>query len=167
MAEKQQSSLRDRMPFIVGLIVLMILLVVCTYYFIKAVGAGFGVASAGAGNDIFTEGVGDSGAVAYNASKQSSVLECLLEKGIDRVIFLYSPTCPHCLRMQPVIDQLIAEGYDISKVSVQETGRLSAISSCVKIRPVVPQLICHKSGAVLEGEAAISKVREFYNKCNP
>ncbi|MCX8205954.1 MAG: thioredoxin family protein [Candidatus Micrarchaeota archaeon] len=168
MVGQQKADLREQVPFIIGLIVLLVLLVICTYYFIQVLGSSMGGAGAGAPVDIFSEGQSSGNTSTTTvAPRQNTIETCLSDAGINSTVFLYSPTCPHCQRMQPIIDQLIAEGHAITKVSVQDPKKLAAISSCVRIRSVVPQLICNRDGAILEGETTIDTVREFYAKCAP
>lgn len=37
---------------------------------------------------------------------------------MKKIIMFYGQECPHCRVMHPIVDQLVAEGYDFEKLEV-------------------------------------------------
>lgn len=91
-----------------------------------------------------------------------TVQECLENNGIDGYIFLYSTSCPHCVNMIPVIDELISEGYNIHK-----TTDSRSLSGCLKdMSGYVPEFICNVDGSVhLGGGLSKDELIELYTNC--
>jgi len=163
MKKPVQSKSPDNKPLIIiGIVVLSILLIVVAYYFISALLNSFGRAQGQVGENVNTsEENFTDGTQAGNLS----VKECLALQGYNTFLFLYSPYCPHCERMLPVMDELIANGYKVVKVDVTDSAQVAKITGCAKLQPFVPQYVCPYTGATEVGELPKEQVIELYNQC--
>ena len=97
-----------------------------------------------------------------------SVQECLNQIGFDGYIFLYSTSCPHCQNMLPIVDELIAEGYNFEKVTSSTPGS-EKLSQCISdLSGYVPEFICNtgnKEASHLGGGLTKEELIEMYNAC--
>ena len=102
-----------------------------------------------------------------NNSSLSEVQQCFSDLGYDGLVFVYSPTCPHCHRMQPIVDDLVSKGLNIQKVnSFEQRSVLADINNnCLTLKPYVPQFICPVNGEVKVGEMSEDELQSFYNSC--
>ncbi len=102
-----------------------------------------------------------------SVDENGGVEACMSELGHDSLIFLYSPTCPHCHNMQPIVDDLINNGYKIEKLnSYEDNDMISEINTrCVHLQPYVPQFICPTDGKIKVGEMSKEALEQFYNSC--
>lgn len=93
-----------------------------------------------------------------------TVQDCLNQIGFDGYIFLYSTTCPHCQTMLPIVDELIAEGYNFDK-----TTDSTDLHKCLSdISGYVPEFICNtgnKEANHLGGGLTKEDLIELYNNC--
>jgi len=66
----------------------------------------------------------------------------------------------------PIVEELIAEGYDIQIVNAQENSNFAKISNCITgMKGSVPQFICNKNGVATIGAMSKEKLIEVYNSC--
>ncbi len=95
--------------------------------------------------------------------------QCFSDLGYNGLVFVYSPTCPHCHRMQPIVDDLVSKGLNIQKVnSFEQRAVLADINNnCLTLKPYVPQFICPVNGEVKVGEMSEEELQNFYNSCFP
>ncbi len=162
-SDTKKIDIAKNAPLILGIAVVVVLLFAAVLLFMQRVTEAF--TSVSNNENVFS----GTGAVplenesAGQGTATQSVKDCLLNNGFNTSVYLYSPTCPHCQRMMPIVDALISEGYNITKVAA--SSGFAPLASCVNIRPVVPQFICNLNGQVLEGEVSEDKLREFYNNC--
>lgn len=93
-----------------------------------------------------------------------TVQECLNNEGYEGYIFLYSPSCPHCNNMLPIVDELIAEGYKIDK-TMDSSGLRKCLSD---LSGYVPDFICNtgnKEANHLGGGLTKEDLIELYTLC--
>jgi thiol-disulfide isomerase/thioredoxin len=97
-----------------------------------------------------------------------SVQDCLNQIGFDGYIFLYSTSCPHCQTMLPIVDELIAEGYNFEKVTSATPGS-EKLSQCLSdLSGYVPEFICNtgnKEASHLGGGLTKEQLIDMYNSC--
>ncbi len=157
------TKAKNKIPIILGIVVLLVLLLVAIYYFMQVMGQSLSNAQTNIGSGLSnTSGLGsDNTTLPLNLS----VKDCLASKGYTTFLFLHSPYCPHCQNMQPIIDGLTSEGYQITKVDVTNSAQVAAVSECVKLQSYVPQFVCHRTGASDVGEMDREQVIELYNNC--
>ncbi|MEM4331806.1 MAG: thioredoxin family protein [Candidatus Micrarchaeia archaeon] len=152
----------NKLPLIVGMVILLALLVVAVYFLIQVIGESFSNAQSGVGFDEeaqsgYETGIGANGSV--------SVKQCLSSKGYTGFVFIYSTSCPHCRNMMPIIDALSGRRYNITKVNVADSGKINEIMACVKLQPYVPQFLCTNNGEIEIGEMSEQEVIDLYGKC--
>jgi thiol-disulfide isomerase/thioredoxin len=97
-----------------------------------------------------------------------TVQECLDNEGFDGYIFLYSTNCPHCQTMLPIVDELIAEGYNIEKVTSTTPGSENLDNCLSDISGYVPEFICNtgnKEASHLGGGLTKEDIINLYNAC--
>ncbi|MCF7861427.1 peptidylprolyl isomerase [Candidatus Woesearchaeota archaeon] len=98
-------------------------------------------------------------------SDLSAVKSCVADFGLtgEEMIFLHSTTCPHCVKMQPIVDTLVGEGRNIKKVeaSSEDAQMVPTCLSTIVTSGAVPQFICLKDGKVLVGERRETELRNF------
>ncbi|MCX8200239.1 MAG: thioredoxin family protein [Candidatus Micrarchaeota archaeon] len=150
----------SKLPFVVGAVIVLILLAVAVYYFIGMLGNSLSSVQYDIGNSSGSQGPGGAGSIS-----NASVKDCLSAKGYTGLIFLHSPTCPHCRNMMPIIESLAAKGYKITKIDVTNSKQVADIMSCVKLQPYVPQFLCSEDGEIEIGEMGEDEVVALYNKC--
>lgn len=98
--------------------------------------------------------------------EKTTVQECLADLGYNEFIFLHSPSCGHCRTMMPIVEELIAQGYDIQIVNAIENSNFAKISNCISgMKGSVPQFICNKNGIPKIGSMTKEKLIEVYNSC--
>ncbi|MBD3249545.1 hypothetical protein GF336_05870 [Candidatus Woesearchaeota archaeon] len=94
--------------------------------------------------------------------------ECLSQYGVgaDAVVFYHANWCPHCQNMQPIVQQLIDEGYKFVWIETTE-GVNTELSECFEdvIQGAVPQFICAGTKASQLGEMSKENLKEFADKC--
>ncbi len=93
-----------------------------------------------------------------------TVQDCLDQYGFDGYIFLYSTSCPHCQNMLPIVDELIAEGYNFDKTT-DSTDLRKCLSD---LSGYVPEFICNtgnKEANHLGGGLTKEDLIELYNTC--
>lgn len=99
-------------------------------------------------------------------NETKTVQQCLVDVGFDKFIFLHSPNCGFCRNMMPIVEELIAEGYDIQIVNAQENSNFAKVSNCISgMKGSVPQFICNKNGIPTIGAMSKEKLIEVYNSC--
>lgn len=154
---------KSKMLIIMGIIVVVILLLATVYYFMQVMSNSLAEARGSAGEE--GSATGENLSEGMVGGGNISVKECLASKGYSTFLFLHSPSCPHCRNMQPTINGLVADGYNITSVDVTNSSAMAAITSCVRLQSFVPQFLCNKNGQSEIGEMTRESVIELYNSC--
>jgi thiol-disulfide isomerase/thioredoxin len=94
-----------------------------------------------------------------------TVEECLADLGYNKLIYLYTTTCPACRTMTPIVQELVNEGYDIYMADAHKDSNYAKITNCVSIRNSVPQYICNVDGTSTVSIISKEKLIEMYNNC--
>ena len=88
----------------------------------------------------------------------------------NEVYFIYSDWCSHCQKMEPWVEQLIAEGYEFIKVNSQDSTSLNDARTCldgVAQLQYIPEFVCMGNEQDHVGEfASIDDMRAFVLSCN-
>ena len=97
----------------------------------------------------------------------SEVEECYSEYNLDgSVLYVYDDGCPFCREMEPVIDELITEGYAIEKVNTQDRQSIDAIMECSPGQiSGVPAYVCPTSGESFAGAVSKAELENFVAQC--
>jgi len=95
---------------------------------------------------------------------------CAISNGIDAksVIFVYSDSCPHCLKMKPIVTDLEVAGYKFKWAGVSDSEAKTLLSTCYSdvLAGGVPQFICAKNGQTIVGERTKDVLEGFAKACN-
>ena len=152
-------------PYLIGIVIIAILIVGSVYVLISMVG-----------NTVNKEiEQSEKEKIEINETEEDTyqeinetktVQECLVDLEFNKFIFLHSPSCGFCRSMMPIVEELIAEGYDIQIVNAQENSNFAKISNCITgMKGSVPQFICNKNGVATIGAMSKEKLIEVYNSC--
>ena len=151
-------------PYLLGIVIIAILIIGSVYVLISMVG------------DSVNKNIDDSEKeeIEINETEDEfqeinetkTVQQCLIDLEFNKFIFLHSPSCGFCRSMMPIVEELIAEGYDIQIVNAQENSNFAKISNCITdMKGSVPQFICNKNGVATIGAMSKEKLIEVYNSC--
>ncbi|VVB70567.1 Thioredoxin [uncultured archaeon] len=78
------------------------------------------------------------------------------------VLYFYSDTCPHCIAMKPILQQLGSEGFRIKPMELQTHG-----SDFTKYNvPGTPTWVTVNNTERIEGETDIATLRAFLLRNN-
>lgn len=157
-------------PYLIGIVIIAILLVGSVYVLISMVGDSVNKNLEETEKEILADKnntlQNENETEFQEESEIKTVQQCLAELGFDKFIFLHSPSCGYCKSMMPVVEGLIAEGYDIQIVNAQENSNFAKISNCITgMKGSVPQFICNKNGIPTIGAMSKEKLIEVYNSC--
>jgi len=152
-------------PYLIGIVIIAILIVGSVYVLISMVG-----------NTVNKEiEQSEKEKIEINETEEDTyqeinetktVQECLVDLEFNKFIFLHSPSCGFCRSMMPIVEELIAEGYNIQIVNAQENSNFAKISNCITgMKGSVPQFICNKNGVATIGAMSKEKLIEVYNSC--
>ncbi len=83
------------------------------------------------------------------------------------VVFIHSNSCPHCVRMKPVIEELEGEGYSFYSAESSDTEAREIISSCLSdmLSGYVPQFVCPSTGVEKTGSMSKEELKAFADSC--
>jgi|GEM_PF-1312872 len=95
---------------------------------------------------------------------------CARSYGLDEksVIFVYSDSCPHCLKMKPIVTDLEVAGSKFKWAGVGDNEIKTLLSKCYSdvLAGGVPQFICAKNGQTIVGERTKGVLEDFAKACN-
>jgi len=91
---------------------------------------------------------------------------------MKKIIMFHGQECPHCRVMHPIVDQLIAEGYDIVKLEVwHNEDNASKMRSYAKIIAAasggdlsVPTFLDEEEGRAICGEMSYQELKQWINE---
>jgi thiol-disulfide isomerase/thioredoxin len=110
----------------------------------------------------------ESGASFYSEEVEK-YSDCALANGLEKetVIFVYSNSCPHCLKMQPIVSDLELEDYKFKWASASDNEARALLKKCYSdvLAGGVPQFICAKNGQTIVGERTKTVLQEFAEAC--
>jgi thiol-disulfide isomerase/thioredoxin len=111
-------------------------------------------------------------ASSSNASigDKTEYADCATLNNLDKnsVIFIYSDSCPHCLRMKPIVNDLESQNYKFIWVSAADNNMRNIMNKCYSdiLAGGVPQFICARNGETLVGEQSQEELQQFTANCN-
>ncbi len=103
-----------------------------------------------------------------NLSSLNRVGECFNESNmIDSLIYIYDDSCPACSQMNPIVNNLINEGYNIIKVNaVTDRTNLNTVMDCSINQPSsVPSYICPIDGELNSGVISERELENMIERC--
>lgn len=105
---------------------------------------------------------------AYPTQKIDAA-NCMAARGIpeNKIIEIYSPTCPRSQAMQPHVRALEAEGFEFHQLNIADNAAQNIINECLGelISGYTPQFICLKKNTQLTGETTRSALKTFVSDC--
>jgi len=105
----------------------------------------------------------------FSSEEVEKYSNCAVRNGLtkDTVVFVYSDSCPHCVRMQPIVTDLGLEDYRFKWASVEDDESKALLRECFSdvIAGGVPQFICSKNGQTLVGEKPKEVLKAFAESC--
>jgi len=112
------------------------------------------VQTAGSSQDVLSEG----NVVDYGGC---------FDKDPSTVVFIHSNSCPHCVRMKPIIEDLEGEGYKFYWAESSDMEAREIISSCFSdlLGGYVPQFICPSKGTERTGSMSKAELKGFADSC--
>jgi len=81
----------------------------------------------------------------------------------EDVVFFYSDTCPHCLAMKPIVQELEDAGSRVYKINYAN----EFITECLRssMSGYVPEFVCLNNGKHLLGETSKDNLKAFFDEC--
>ncbi len=151
----------ENFPYLIGMIIIVILIIGSTFILISMIGTNSNIPVSYNLNETDYEKENNE----LNESNLKSTEECLADLGYNKLIYLYTSTCPACRSMTPVVQELIDEGYDIYMADAYKDSNYAKITNCVSIKNSVPQYICNNDGVATTSIVSKEKLIEIYNNC--
>lgn len=92
--------------------------------------------------------------------------ECF-NKDPSTIIFVHSNSCPHCIRMKPIVTELEGEGHKFYWAESSDIESRELISNCFSdlIGGYVPQFICPATGKEQTGAMNKEELKTFSDNC--
>lgn len=153
-------------PYLIGIVIIAILLIGSVYVLMTMVGDSINKNLEKTENEqkeIVNETIEEE---FQELNETKTTQQCLADLNYTKFIFLHSPSCGFCRNMMPIVEELIAQGYDIQIVNAQENSNFAKISNCITdMKGSVPQFICNKNGISTIGAMSKEKLIEVYNSC--
>ncbi|TKJ17279.1 hypothetical protein CEE44_01965 [Candidatus Woesearchaeota archaeon B3_Woes] len=106
---------------------------------------------------------------SFSSEEVEKYSTCAVENGLkkDAIVFVYSESCPHCLRMKPIVTDLEVEEYNFKWISASDNEAKTILRNCFSdvLAGGVPQFICAKNGQTIVGETPKETLRAFAQSC--
>jgi len=153
-------------PYLIGIIIIILLIVGSVYMLVSVLGDSVNKNIENSEKDKI-ENINETEENQFQEINETkTVQQCLADLEFNKFIFLHSPSCGYCRTMMPIVEELIAQGYDIQIVNAQENSNFAKISNCITgMKGSVPQFICNKNGIPTIGAMSKEKLIEVYNSC--
>jgi thiol-disulfide isomerase/thioredoxin len=108
-------------------------------------------------------GTGNGGSTQIDNASAS--ISC---SGIN-LVFIYSDWCPHCAKMKPWVKELMAEGYNVTWINVEDKNGVRIATECLEgiaqLR-YIPEFVCTNKKIDKVGEFASKEdMRIFFDNC--
>ena len=104
----------------------------------------------------------------FSSEEVEKYSDCANLKGLTKgtVIFVYSDTCPHCVRMKPIVTEL-GDEFEFYWANAGDSSARTLLNDCFKdvLAGGVPQFICSKNGANIVGEKSEEVLKTFAESC--
>ncbi len=106
---------------------------------------------------------------SFSSEEVEKYSSCAVENDLkkDAIVFVYSDSCPHCIRMKPIVTDLEVEEYNFKWVSASDNEAKTILRNCFSdvLASGVPQFICAKNGQTIVGETPKETLRAFAQSC--
>ena len=83
----------------------------------------------------------------------------------EHLLFFYGTECPHCIRMEKLVDKLSKEGYKIKKVEIWHNEENNELMKKLDSEPEpcggVPFFLNMKSSKTVCGEVTYKELKEW------
>ncbi len=84
------------------------------------------------------------------------------------LLFFYGTECPHCIRMEKLVDKLVVEGYTIKKVEIWHNEKNNKMMEEMDCEPEpcggVPFFLNQVSGKTVCGEVTYKELKKWADK---
>ncbi len=87
---------------------------------------------------------------------------------MENLLFFYGTECPHCIRMEKLVDKLTKEGYAIQKIEIwhnEDNNKMMKKLDC-ESEPCggVPFFFNQKTKKIVCGEATFKELKDWADR---